>query len=213
MFRRVVSWKTSPALKCYRMAKYKQRRQIMTRSFMREFEYVQAGGCTGLAFFWVDRRRKHPAETAADRIASLNTKESWKGIDEFAYSFNKARGDFGVNRIMRVAPHGCGLQCGAWVEETDFVAFQSTLDHLAAWPGFHILEMRFNQAVAGHICAMQAGLDGLRFFDPNSGEYVAAPKSEAAFLRLLTAHYKTYVSSTGKTMPLTFLKLCFYHVG
>jgi len=207
------SWKTIFALKRYRVAKFKQRRQIKTRAFLGTLQHVKIGGCTGLCFTWVARHRRWPGEQGGQRIDFMNTDQAWAEINLFAQFFNSAPAlGSHADRIARVAPRGCGMRRGPWIDEQDYRAFGTTLAHFATYRGYHIVEMAFNEDAPNHICALHTSIAGLRFFDPNSGEYAVPPGKEAAFLGALTQQYRGYVSPAGETLQLTFKHLYFYHI-
>ena len=213
IFHRFTSWPTTPALKRYRVAKFKQRRQILSRRHLRTLEHVQIGGCTGLSFEWISRHRRRPGERPEARVEFLNSDAAWTVINMFANFFNSAGRDVRAERITRVAPNGCNMQCGSHVDEDDFDTFAATLRHFDAHPGYHIVEIRFNQLMPNHLCALHVGIGGMTFFEPNSGEYSVAVGDRKAFLLALSAQYATYVSPKGKSTELTFRDVSFYHVG
>ncbi len=207
------SWKTISDLKRFRIAKYKQRRQLKTRPLLATLPEVQIGGCTGLSFGWVQRYRKVPAEAAPKRVEYLNSDQGWRNIDYFAGFFNNLRGaDYG-ERVDVVAPAAVGLRRRGTVQETNTATFGAALAHMYANTGFYIVIMCLRESPTNHLCALYAHPDGMVFFDPNSGEYRVPRGSMLAFFQALVRQYATYVSSTGVRNPLSFREIQFHHIG
>ncbi len=207
------SWKTIYALSRHRVAKYKQRRQLNTRPHLKVLENVQIGGCTGLSFTWVQRHQKNPGETPSQRIEYLNTDQAWTNIDYFAGFFNNIPAGSYAERIEVVAPASVGMQRRGSVSERDYESFATALEHIIANPGYHFVMMCLKEVPTNHICALWSGVNGVVFFDPNSGEYKVSKGKIQALLKALTAQYATYVSSTGVKTKLTFREIQFHHVG
>ncbi|WP_334189586.1 hypothetical protein [Noviherbaspirillum sp.] len=207
------SWKTISDLKRFRVAKYKQRRQIKSRPLLATLPEVQIGGCTGLSFGWVQRYRKVPAEVAAKRIDYLNSDQGWRNIDYFAGFFNNLPAASYGERVDVVAPAAVGMRRRGTVTETNYATFGSALTHLYANPGFYIIIMNLKGMPTNHLCALYAHPDGMIFFDPNSGEYKVPRGRMLDFFLALVRQYATYVTSAGAKVPLSFREIQFHHLG
>ncbi|WP_041599063.1 YopT-type cysteine protease domain-containing protein [Hahella chejuensis] len=209
------SWKTISALKQFRVAKFKQRRQIMTRPLLQQMKNIQVGGCTGLSFSWVQRHQRQRGETPANRIDYLNTDIAWKNTDYFAGYFNNTKHHSYADRIASVAPTSLGMRHGGVVIEKNYDTYGSALQHLSNNPGHHIVMMVLSGKgiSTNHVCALYVDADGMKFFDPNSGEYRCTTGKRLDFFKQLTAQYHTYVSSGGVAIDITFKEVQFHHVG
>lgn len=212
-FSRYTSWKTKPRLKRFRIVKYKQRSQILTRPNLAVLENVQIGGCTGLSFGWIRRTRAAPHETPAQRLGYLDTDQSWRVIDVFAKYFNEQWGPNYAARVTRTSLHGCGLSYQSGVTETNFLTYGTALPHIRANDGFHVLVLRFLELGPSHVCALYADTQGMRFFDPNSGEYYVGTNDQLEFFRALTEQYADYVAPNGVQASKTFSSVEVHHLG
>lgn len=212
MAREFTSWPTPMALKMFRVAKFKQRRQIKSRPHMRTLPYIQGGGCTGLSFCWVEQRLWFPRVPASVRIARFNTDEAWNRINQLANRFNNS-GLVGAARVNTVAPNIPGKRRGAAVMidgDSDFNDLRRTLDTA---PGYYAVELVFVDKTVSHLCALYSGGMGLEFFDPNSGEYYLPKAGTAAFFRNLRSHYATYIDTDGDADPQNFETVLLYPIG
>ncbi len=209
------SWKTTANLKQYRVAKFKQRRQIFSRPALRAMANIQIGGCTGLSFAWVQRHQKQRGEMPADRIAYLNTDEAWANTDYFAGFFNNTPHHTYADRVAYVAPSALGMRKGGTAIEKDYASFATALRHLDANPGHHIVLMDLNGkgVSTNHFCSLYVDGGKMKFFDPNSGEYLCTSAQRLDFFKALTAQYLTYVSASGAAIAIKFKEVQFHHVG
>jgi hypothetical protein len=207
-----VSWPTISALSKFRVAKYKQRKELKSRPLLEAMPNVQIGGCTGLSFGWTQRIQLNPSETASKRIAYMNTDQAWRNIDYFADVFNNLPARTYGQRVAEIAPHACGMKKGVSASEMDPTTYATAIQHIAAHPGYHMVIMALRGAGTNHVCAMRAGGD-INFFDPNSGEYKVSPKNLKAFFLALTAQYATYISARGVKLNITFSEVQFHHIG
>jgi hypothetical protein len=206
------SWRTPLALKMYRVAKFKQRRQIKSRRHLMNLANIQNGGCTGLSFCWVEQRLWYPRVPASVRIARFNTDEAWTRIDQLAHRFNHS-GLGPAQRVNVVAPNIPGRGRGTPIDidgQGDFNELSRALD---AAPGYHVIELAFRNEFLTHLCAIYNGGVRLEFFDPNSGEYHMPALAVAAFFRNLRSHYAKYVTPSGDTRPQVFETLTLYPIG
>lgn len=206
------SWPTPVALKIYRVAKFKQRRQVKSRRHLMNLANIQNGGCTGLSFCWIEQRLWYPRVPAGVRIARFNTDAAWTRIDQLAHRFNHT-GLGPAERVNVTAPNIPGRRRGAPVAidgQGDFGDLRLALD---AAPGYYVLELAFRDQDLTHLCALYNGGAGLEFFDPNAGEYHVPTLAMAAFFRNLRGHYAKYVAPGGETRPQVFETLSLYPIG
>lgn len=189
------SWPTPLALKIHRVAKFKQRRQILSRPHLATLPHIAAGGCTGLCACWIERRLQNPAEPAIARLASLNTDASWTRIDDLSRRFNQ--GTDRSDRAHGIMPNVPGKYRVAAIYidgEGDFKDLAKKLDE---WPGYYVIELSFKAGDINHLCALYNDGTRVHFFDPNSGEYVLPQALVTGFFRKLRTHYANYVSPGG----------------
>jgi hypothetical protein len=212
MARQFTSWPTPLALKLFRVAKFKQRRQLKSRPHLATLPYVQGGGCTGLSFCWIEQRLWYPRVPASVRLARFNTDEAWTRIDQLANRFNNS----GLGRAARVdavAPNIPGKARGAAIPIDGDGDFQELRQVLAAEPGYYVVELVFKAGRISHLCALYSGGMGLEFFDPNSGEYVLPKAAAAGFFRNLRAHYANYIGADGARTPQEFDTVWLFPIG
>ncbi len=207
------SWPTISALKKHRVAKYKQRRQIMTRPLLQAMPNIQIGGCTGLSFAWIQRHQKMPSETSSDRIKYLDTDQAWSNVDYFASVFNNLPAKDYATRIAEIAPHSCGMKKGSSVIEKDFSGFSTAIKHLNDNPGYHVVMMCLTPVKTNHVCGAWSGSGGIVFFDPNSGEYKVTKKQTQDLFKSLVLQYASYVSAKGIKTSIKFSEIQFHHIG
>lgn len=206
------SWPTPLSLKLFRVAKFKQRRQLKSRPHLATLPYVQGGGCTGLSFCWIEQRLWYPRVPASVRMARFNTDEAWTRINQLANRFNNS----GLRRAARVdavAPNIPGRARGAALAVDGDGDFQELRQMLSSQPGYYVVELVFKAGSISHLCALYSGGTGLEFFDPNSGEY-ALPKAVAPlFFRNLRTHYANYIGVDGAKVPQVFDTVWLFPIG
>ncbi len=203
------SWPTIWQLKWYRVAKYKQRRQIMGRPALgaAHMPHIQNGACTGLSYAWIRQLRTMPTQGPVARCAALNSDASYTQHNYLASVYNSAAaGASYPARMATVAHHALGTAAGAAVNLNvqDFVNFTGLLHHLDTQHGEHLVAMDLNGVPTNHLCALSQGATHMRFFDPNLGEFRVANANRLAFFRNLVTQYATYVSGGGVAIHITF---------
>jgi hypothetical protein len=206
------SWPTPLALKVFRVAKFKQRRQIKSRPHLATLPYVQNGGCTGLSFCWIEQRLWYPRVPASVRLARFNTDEAWTRINQLANRFNNS-GLGRSARVSAVAPNIPGRGRGTPIPidgDGDFGDLRRALD---AEPGYYVVELVFKGRSISHLCALYNGGMGLEFFDPNSGEYLLPKLAVASFFRHLRTHYANYVGADGRAVAQEFETVWLFPIG
>lgn len=212
MAREFTSWPTPMALKVFRVAKFKQRRQIKSRPHLKTLPSIQIGGCTGLSVCWIEQRLWFPRVPASVRLARFNTDEAWNRINQLANRFNNS-GLRGAARVNVVAPNIPGKGRGAFTSIDGDGDFQDLRKVLEDQPGYYAVELIFKGKTISHLCALYSGGMGLEFFDPNSGEYYLPKAGIAAFFRGLRNHYATYIDSDGDADPQNFKTVCLFPIG
>jgi hypothetical protein len=206
------SWKTSLSLRRFRVAKFKQRRQIQTR--FKHLENVQIGGCTGLSFGWLQHHMREPGHPPAGRIIALDSDRSWVQIDYFAEVFNGTAAPSYQARVDAIAPFALGQgSCVMQATNETGAMFEDAIKHFDDNPGHHAIIMVLGKVDTNHVCAAHQGDTTLRFFDPNSGEYVVGNGQRRTFFQALAQQYGTYVSATGKRININVARWEFFALG
>ncbi len=206
------SWPTPLSLKVFRVAKFKQRRQIKSRPHLATLQHIQIGGCTGLSCCWIEQRLWYPRVPASVRLARFNTDEAWSRINQLANRFNNS-GLLRAEQVNVVAPNIPGKGRGAEIQidgDGDFRDLRRALD---AEPGYYLVELVFKGSRISHLCALYNGGTGLEFFDPNSGEYALPKVAVAAFFRNLRSHYANYVAPNGQSVAQEFQTVYLFPIG
>ena len=201
------------ALKIFRKAKFKQRRQIKSRAHLATLPHIERGGCTGLSACWVERRLLNPTELAGARLASFNDDASWTRINDMARRFNGCTGGRAV-RVHAIMPNIPGKEHGDAITINGQGDFQDLSSKLAESPGYYAIELTFKNGLINHLCVFYYGGGRLHFFDPNSGEYQVPQSMVNIFFRTLRTHYANYVSSDdGSKIKQEFESLYLIPIG
>jgi len=198
--KKFTSWSLGWRIGRYRVAKYKQRRQLQTRAGMDFLEALADGACTALTLAWIGAHRANPLQTAGTRIESFNSDADFFRHNRTAASYNAVQGSHAA-RVEAAAP---GDIANRHLTEADLTTFSATLARLTARPGYYIVTMEITNYPTSHVCALFADASGLVLFDPNFGEFKVQASNRAAFFLLLRKQYETYVSKDGVKTKLAF---------
>jgi hypothetical protein len=199
-------------LKMHRVAKFKQRREIKSRRYLATLAHIQQGGCTGLSVCWIEQHLTFPSMPATMRIARFNNDYAWNRINQLADRFNnRALGR--LERVHGVAPNISNRSHGVAVYIDGDSDFKDLRETLIGTCGYYMVELVFKKGTINHMCALYAGGQRMKFFDPNSGEYVVNNVDIARFFRKLRGHYAGYIAADGTAKPQEFDVIWLYPLG
>lgn len=194
------SWATIDDLRRYRVAKYKQRRQLNHTfergvKFFNENDALAKGACTALCRDWIMNGMGGTPET---RLSNLIGQTYFAGAVAFATAMNRGGADGYERTQLEFAIREIGKTRAAYIVENNFGTFENLRPHLIGHDGHHMMFMKFVPTArirTGHVVAAYTHGGIMNFFDPNSGEYQVGLNDGAltTFFRALVRQYETYV--------------------
>ena len=205
------SWGLNWMISHARVAKYKQRRQIYTRGFDVDYPGLAIGACTALSTAWIKSHQANPGQAPSERLDSFNSDADYAVHNIVAGKFNGERGSSSqAERIAKFSVDAFGAKQQDVVDKTHTQAslseFSALLTFLDANPGYYMVMLEITNHGTSHVCAMYAGKNEMRFFDPNFGEFQRKNGDRGAFFVRLREQYEGYVLSDGTKKKLEFDK-------